>query len=379
MISTAKPHSVMPIVVAVLGLSLIPTPWLLAQQDRSVDTMTAEQAYKNIQVLKGTPASELGASMHLISGALHVECGHCHVEPNQFDKDDKPAKQVAREMIVLVQQLNKTYFQGKQVVSCYTCHHGNLTPIDKPILPVAPYAQEAPPSQLPSADQLLSKYVQALGGEQALRRVKTRVITATQDIPTGPGGVNMVPGETVQYLKAPNLALTLSKYGPPNRTLTISSGFDGSRAWTQNAQGRVTEPLEIDQKRTGRASDFYQSLDLKQQYSKLEVSGREQVDGHEAYRVVAEVPDDLPERVYFDVESGLLVRKETDLPTPVGLSPYRVDYGDYRDVGGVKVPFLITMTPSSPRTELVVRSVMRVQKVEDNVPIDNDRFTKPQP
>ena len=67
----------------------------------------------------------------------------------------------------------------------------------------------------------------------------------------------------------------------------------------------------------------------------------------------------------------MLVRKLTVLPTSVGESPFQVEYEDYRDAGnGVKLAFVIHMFPATPRTELGVASTVRIQKVEENVPIE---------
>jgi hypothetical protein len=185
-----------------------------------------------------------------------------------------------------------------------------------------------------------------------------------------------MPGQTEQYQKAPNLVVTVSHYG----TTTISSGFDGTKAWSLDARGRVTEPLNIDQMRIKRAADFYEPLDLKREYSSLEVTGKEKINGRDAYVVVGSVTGDLPEQLYFDAQSGMLLRKRTVLPTSVGLSPFEIDFDDYRDTGsGVKFPFLISMTPASPRTELVPRSVMRITKIQENIPIEDSKFRKPQP
>jgi photosynthetic reaction center cytochrome c subunit len=344
------------------------------QPPPSLDGRTAEQAYKNIQVLRGTPASQMSQSMHLMSGALGVNCEYCHVE-QAFDKDDIPLKQTAREMIVLMMSINQSAFGGKQVVTCYTCHQGRAVPISAPVLPVPPYAEIKPAGVLPTIDAVLTAYVQALGGEQAMRRVRSRLITATQDIPTGPGGVVPMPARTERYQKAPNLLLNVYH----TATYTIANGFDGARAWSQDVRGRVTEALQIDQGRAKRSSDFYEPLRLKEQYAKLEVAGVHTINGREAYVVVGHLDDDLPERLYFDTTTGLLLRRATALPTTAGESPFQIDYDDYRDTGsGVKIPFVIRMTPASPRTELVPQSMIRVVTVQDNIAIDDSKFARPQ-
>ena len=102
------------------------------------------------------------------------------------------------------------------------------------------------------------------------------------------------------------------------------------------------------------------------------------MNGHDAYVVVGVPQGDAAERLYFDTQSGLLLRKQTVLPTPVGNSPFQMDFDDYRDTGsGVKFPFVIHMNPANPRTELAPNATLRVTKVEDNKPIEDARFVKP--
>ena len=347
---------------------------LAASVQAQTPAPTAEQMYKNIQVLKGTPGAELILSMHFIRAALGVTCDYCHDERDR-SADVKKPKQTARQMMSMMFEINKSTFQGRQVVTCFTCHRGNVKPVDLPPYPLSEPKPEPSVVALPSADQILANYVRALGGEQAVRKVTTRVITATQYIPSGPGGTIPVPAQTEQYQKAPNLVLNV--YRTP--TYTISDGFDGTTKWAQDAAGRVIDAIKIDQDRARRSTNFFESLDLKQTYSKLTVAGVERVQDRDAYLVVADVPGDTPDRLYFDKDTGLLVRKVTDWPTPLGAIRFEVTYGDYRDAGkGVKVPFLVQMIPATPRMEQSVVATVRIQKVEENVPIDDGKFKKPE-
>src|SRR5436853_2561858 len=167
----------------------------------------AEDVYKNIRVLKGVPANQVLESMHFIKAALGVECGQRHV-PMHLDSDEKPMKLKARAMYQMMNEINRANFGGRQMVTCYTCHKGHATPEDLPAMPMpVAKAEPDPPAALPSVDQVLTKYVTALGGEQAMRKVSSRVITASQDIPTGPGGTIPVPAKLVRSMKAPNLVL----------------------------------------------------------------------------------------------------------------------------------------------------------------------------
>ena len=343
-------------------------------QTPSIESATAEQVYRNIRALRGTPAAELVLSMHYMKGALGVSCEYCHVEGN-FPSDAKKPKETATQMIRMMLEINKNTFEGRQVVTCYTCHHGSAQPVDAPVYPLDEPKPEPPPLALPSADQILANYVRALGGEQAIRKITTRVITATQYIPTGLGGTVPVPAQVEQYQKAPNLVLSVSR----TPMYPISEGFDGTTKWAQDANGRVTEAPKIDQGRAKRSANFYESVDLRKEYRTLTVAGLERVRDREAYLVIASPADDLPERLYFNRDTGLLVRKVTFLPTPVGDIPSQVDYDDYRDAGnGVKLPFIIQMFPANPRVELHVTATLRVQKVQENVPIDDAKVAKPE-
>src|SRR5262245_11399504 len=77
-----------------------------AQVSRANEGRTAEQSYKNIKVLQGTPANELNQSMHLMKGATGMDCLYCHIE-REWEKDVKPAKDVARAMITMMMDINK--------------------------------------------------------------------------------------------------------------------------------------------------------------------------------------------------------------------------------------------------------------------------------
>ena len=343
-----------------------------AQVSPANEGKTAEQVYKNIKVLQGTPANELNQSMHLMKGATGMDCLYCHIE-REWEKDVKPAKDVARAMITMMMDINKRNFGGRQVVTCNTCHNGRPIPAAMPVFPVLEPKETLKPA-LPTVDQILAKYVQSLGGEAALRKITSRTITGTQYIPTGPGGTVPTPASVERYLKAPNLAVTI--YRAP--TYAISQGYDGRAAWSQDQAGRVTVPVTLDVGRAARAADFYEPLNLKREYQEMTVRGIEQVNGHDAYLVVGVPQGDLPESLYFDMNTGLLLRKQTVLPTPIGGSPYQADFDDYRDTGsGVKFPFLIHMSPSNARTELAPEATLRVTKVEDNKAIEDAKFAKP--
>src|SRR5436190_23141149 len=96
-------------------------------QAQPAEPKTAEQVYKNITHLKGTPADQLMPAMQFIASSLGVECAFCHVE-GKPEADDKNAKKTAREMIAMQNEINKASFRGQRQVTCYSCHRGAQRP-----------------------------------------------------------------------------------------------------------------------------------------------------------------------------------------------------------------------------------------------------------
>jgi hypothetical protein len=405
------------IVAAAAGLVLTAVIFAGAQQPQQLAGKTAEQAFKNVQVLKEIPAEQVVPTMRVMSGSLGVNCGFCHVEDRS--KDDLMTKQTARKMITMMMEINKNNFDARQEVTCYTCHKGTNDPVST--LQYSDAETAAPGggrerAQAPSVDQILANYVQALGGEQAMRKVSSVAIIETRDAPApqgggapqaggggrggeapaaaegrGGGGAGRGPGagagagrgeaaagppqeQIEQYLKAPNLMVSIVH--APNGG-TTEMGFDGTTGWTQNARGVVTDMKGTDEARTARMADFYEPLDLSKEYTRLAVGGTAKIEvfarEHDAYVVLGTPQGNPPERLFFDTSTGLLVRKVVVDPTPAGNAPAQTDYDDYRDIGnGIKFPFLIRVTnPPDARITATVRKV-------DTAPVDNSKFTKPE-
>ena len=336
--------------------------------------------FKNVQVMKDIPFAQMNPAMHLIAGQLGVGCTYCHIW-EQWEREDKPQKQIARSMMALTAAINKSAFGGSQRVNCYTCHRGSPKPDTMVALPVPPpphYTLTEPPPApvLPAVAEILSKYVAALGGEQALRRITSRVITGTREVPLGPAGLDPMPGEFTIYQKAPNLTLSVSR----TDRAAIADGFDGTTAWAQNAAGAVNILQDPDQGRARRGANFYEALELAKNYTRMDVVGIAPIGTREAYEVIGFPEGDTPERLYFDRQTGLLLRRAVYLETVAGPSPLQVDFDDYRDIGGgVKMPFLIRMNPAGQRLELGTSSTYRVTRIQTGVALDDSRFVRPQP
>jgi len=360
----------------------------------------AGQPSRTIQVLTDVPRDQILATMRVISASLGVECEFCH-ESNRTLNTEK--KDIARKMMTMTLALNNASFGAQLRVTCYTCHRGSNTPLAAPA-PTGQYTavgvgvlfkgngspvpggQDAVLSErfreyvarersgLPTPEQTLAKYVEALGGEPALRRITTRKIVATTEVPADVRGVGpAVHALTQQYFKAPNQWVITSQTAAG----TTATGFDGAVAWRQDARGVVTETTgavpALPLARVKRNADFYEPLNLKQAYARMVTRGTARVRDREAYLVVGFPEGDLPEQLFFDTQTGLLVRKETATATAFGDYTLQTDYDDYRDVGGVKMPYLVRVIGISPADG----ATTHIEKVEINPQIEAGTFIKP--
>jgi photosynthetic reaction center cytochrome c subunit len=321
----------------------------------------AEQVYKNIQVFKGLPASQLQTVMTFMAGSLGVQCSYCH--SGQRENDDKPAKQSARRMIRMVFDINKSNFSGANEVTCYTCHRGQPDPLTVPS--VGPSSRQStatadakPEANLPSVDQILDKYVEATGGRAALMKVTTRTMKGSR---VGADGV-LIPEEV--YQKAPNKLLVITRYPE----LVLRRGFDGKKGWARDNNGNSLIS-EQDMAELERDAEFYKDLELKRLYSQMRVGGRERIGDREAYVIEARSRTGSTERLYFDTQTGLLIRRYREYKIILGSFPTLTDYEDYKEVDGVKVPFTL-------RWSIPGRTWGRkITEVKHNAPLEDVDFS----
>jgi photosynthetic reaction center cytochrome c subunit len=372
------------VVLTLLGASLaVSATAQTAEQkpDSSAPAVkTAAEAFKNIQVLKTIPADELQPTMRYIAGSLGVQCGFCHVmsPERDFAKDDKKEKQTAREMMKMVMTINQENFEGRQQVSCNSCHNGHAFPSIVPAVAteasikeqeqqranergpgVQAQGQPAQQEQRPTAESLFEKYEQAIGGAAAIDKITSRYVKGAV---TSPGGNS----DFEQYNKAPDKSWVSTSTPRGARV----QAFDGTQGWTQ--AGRV-EPMR-DVTDIKMNSDFYRNLKFTGRYKQARVFRKEKVGDRDAWVVMARVPNpQYTDMLYFDVDSGLLLRRTTLRRTALGPLPTTLDLSDYRDVDGVKMPFKVTIaTPDGLQT-------VNVTEMKVNIPIEDSRFEMPNP
>jgi photosynthetic reaction center cytochrome c subunit len=330
----------------------------------------AEEQFKNIKVLKGVPADQIFPSMQFITASLGVECEYCHVRGDkglEFDKDDKKAKVTARKMMEMMFAINKDNFEGHREVTCYSCHRGAADPVGTPLVATEDAKPEPEPAKapgdakpvLPSADQLLDKYLSSIGGAAALQKVTSRVEKGNL---TANG--HQLPIEV--YAKAPDKRISIMHL-PNGESITA---FDGKQGWLSNAgHPHLMSAAENDAVRID--SDFYFASHVKTLYSKFTVVPGEKIDGHETYLVFGRNEGQPPLRLYFDQQSGLLVRQVRYAETALGRMPTQIDYADYRDADGVKIPYRWTLARPGNRFTI------QIDDVKQNVPVEDAKFAAP--
>ena len=354
-----------------------------AAQTAAPGAQLSEQAFKNVTVLRGISVREFMNTMGFFAASLALNCTDCHGGASASDwanyAVDTPLKNRARQMIRMMNAINEANFGGRPFVTCYTCHRGSQKPKVIPSLaqqygeppPDDPDEVEAVPGTRVTAtpDQILDKYLQAIGGAQAVGRLTS--FTAKGSYEGFDSDFAKVPVDV--YAKGPNQrALVAHMVSGDSATV-----YDGREAWHAaprdlspvpmipligpdlvgaRVDAQLTFPAGIKQLLTGLRADFPAvTIDDKPVF------------------VVQGTTDRVPVKLYFDKMSGLLVRQTRYAPTAVGTVPLHVTYSDYRDVpgAGVKMPFTWQMTWVDGQYTI------NLESVQPNAPIDAARFAKP--
>jgi photosynthetic reaction center cytochrome c subunit len=349
-----------------------------AQNSAPAAPKTAEEQFKNIKVLKGVPADQIFPAMQFITISLGVECAYCHVQTGgklEFDKDDKKNKQTARKMMEMMFAINKDNFDEHREVTCNTCHRGNAEPVGTPpVMTEEPKIMaKAAPAEVkkdeagekkeatgPAAEQLIEKYVQALGGAAAIDKVTSRVANGTIEF-----GDKSFPIDL--YSKDPYKRISFT-HMPEGDNITA---FDGHEGWLgmpghpmRDMHGSDIDAASID-------ADLHLATHLTRMFAKASTRGTEKIGERDTYEVVGQREGKPPLRLYFDQQSGLLLRLVRFAETPLGRLPTQIDYADYREAEGVKVPFRWTLARPNGRFTI------QLTELKQNVPVDEAKFAKP--
>jgi hypothetical protein len=275
-------------------------------------------------------------------------------------------------MIMMMNTINGTYFGGQQRVSCFTCHRGTYRPENIPSLALQygdlvddPSAMVIFPDRQASSDAVFDKYIQSLGGAERLAKLTSFVARGTYS-GFNTGGAP-VPVEI--FARAPDQRTTIIRTPDGEGVKT----YDGRNGWAAEEWRPVPLMTLTGGNLAGARLDAIVSFPagIQKAFSQWQVSSTT-IDDRPVQFVQGTNAGQLPANLYFD-ESGLLVRLVRWNRTAVGTVPTQIDYADYREVAGVKIPFrtIVTWTDGQNTTEL--------SEVRPNVPIDTARFARPAP
>jgi hypothetical protein len=329
-----------------------------------------------LEVLQSLPEAQLFPLMNLVATSLGVRCDYCHVQANPdlsrtpsnlggwvWDSDDKLTKRRAREMMKMVVELNASRFRGEAKVTCYTCHRAATQPSRLPTLPPPhPGSARTPtPTPLPSADRVWASYVAAVGGRDPSPPGTGTIIRGWDDRPEGRyGKFEITMAGSDRY----RIALT----GPE---LTLSQGLYGDVAWgvTNTGVQQFSSPADVARMR--RIAMRYRPV--KEQPPNVRTVSIERLDDHDAYVLQGKIDSVTTQRMYFDVVTGLLRREITTTETLLVPLEEQVDYDDFRDVGGVQMPFRVRNSDGAPYST-TTRTILEIRR---NVPVDDVLFRPP--
>ena len=360
--------------VAVVCLAGVATVAVRAQTGDA--TPMTDTTFKNIMLLKGIPVDTFFDAMGMFANAMGNDCTYCHAPTAALDRNAfavaTPRIQRARQMIVMMNAINKQYFAGQPRVTCFTCHGGNQSPRSDPNIalqystpPEDPNVRDFPTDPTGSADQIFDRHLQAVGGAARLAALKS--FTAKGTYEGFDTAFEKVPVEI--FAQAPNRYAT---------TVHMSAGnslrvYNGTGGWISGPDTPV--PLltltsgNLDRARLESLVAF--PVGLKQAFSQWRV-GRAVMNDEEV-RVLQASENGAPVvNLYFD-ESGMLVRIVRWTVTPVGFVPTQIDYSDFRDVAGVKMAFKKVVS------QTFMRMTVELTDVQPNGAIDAARFAKPTP
>jgi outer membrane lipoprotein-sorting protein len=335
----------------------------------------AEHVYLNVQVLKGIPVDQFNDTMGMFASALLLDCVGCHdakitSDPKAFALQT-PRIQRARQMVVMMNTLNKQYFGGQPRITCFTCHHGETQPERSPSLRLQygelindPTAfRFFPDVAAPPAEKILARYLQALGGVERLSKITSLAGTGTYlGFETSD---QEVPFEI--YARAPDQRAMVARDG----TKEFLWIYNGKNAWRYQPDTPIPLVEFTGWSLTGSRIDTmtFFPASLAKAFASWQV-GYADIDGKSVEVARGMSPGQSPVNLHFD-ESGLLVRLVRWTETAAGPVPVQIDYSDYRDVGGVKMPFALIITWTNGQ------STIKLKEIRPNAAIPDSRFGRP--
>ena len=235
--------------------------------------------------------------------------------------------------------------------------------LDKYVL--AALMSTAPALAQPAVDRILEKYTQALGGRAAYEKISARTMKGTVEIPD-----DNITGTMQVLAKAPGsyrLTIDVPGWG------VLETVVNGDGGWEKNPDSGTHAMSRNDLEIARRDHQFCREVQLKELFPKMTVLGAEKVAGRDVYVISAEAATGPAEKLYFDAESGLLVKRDYERVTlEDGIVQYEVFYRDYRDVDGLKLPG--TIEQRSPDNTMI----FKFAEIKNDAPVEDAAFRKPE-
>jgi len=370
--------------VGTLVLCLLGTTWVCGQSamgGANPKPQMSQDAFLNVQVLRGISVDEFMGTMGFFAASLGMNCTDCHTEESAGDwkkyADDTALKNTARRMVLMENLINRSDFGNVRMVTCYTCHRGVQHPDISPSL-LEQYGPPPPsdpdrveplpnaPDSSAAAAQILDKFIAAIGGAQQLAKLTSFTAKGTYS------------GYDTDFQKAP---LELSAKAPNQRSVTshLTAGennttYDGHEGWIASADRPVPYIQLVGGDLDGAKLDADLSFPatLKQDLTKWRADfPATTIDDRPVAVVEGTASGGTPIKLFFDKQSGLLVRATRFVDTVVGVIPVHVDYSDYRAVAGVKMPFKWQTTWTDGQ------STAELSDVQPNAQVPAAKFMKP--
>lgn len=298
-------------------------------QDTTSKPKSAGDAFKNVQVLKDIPEDQWFGTMSFFDDALGVNCNLCHVNP--FESDKKPAKLKARQMIQMVREMNTKYFDGAPRVTCNSCHRGTLHPAAVPDLDVKHWEESAMPEpQLPDAEELIRSYLKAVGLDRNAEAPAERLVyTTTTYLWQQPPSTS----ET-QLTSAGPQEVHITTQGSQENHERIRNGINGwqseGKGWSAMNRFQMAE--------AAREASIFDGVSLLKDTAEPRTVRIAQVGGRETFVVEAKEDGDRV-WLYFDRQSGLLVRERMFFQSFFADGCWDIELDDYRRVGRITLPY----------------------------------------
>jgi len=333
----------------------------------------ADEMPENVQVLTSLSRAELIRTMGFIRASLGVRCDYCHVSggetgPWHFGSDDKDTKKTARKMMKMVIEINQQNFDGKPVVSCFTCHQGSVRPQSTIPVPfksaapsiVEPQTQPAEKPVLPTAASILDHYFKAIGSSGKMPLWHSLVLKGKREQEGNP------PADVEIREKDPDhwLMVTTGPQGP------MRLGTDGKTVWMQTKE----DVHELNSAEALRFGETLRSMQLVPAMTQdYEVVHPIDVNGRKAIRLRHREEKET-QTLFFDVESGLLLKWLVEHNSPVGAIPESYEYDDYKKVGSLLLPFTIRSSYVDQRST----NTRRLTEIKIDAPISDHDFAMPE-